>query len=85
MSCGDRGGAGVYGWSVEVTVREPEKGKREPRCRDICCKRAAEYPGGTPKMLGTAGRPRCWGGGGGMGALVIAWSDSVRCPCFLQI
>ena len=35
MSCGDRGGAGVYGWSVEVTVRELDKGKQEPRFRDM--------------------------------------------------
>ena len=85
MSCGDRGGAGVYGWPVEITVREPEKGKREPRCRDICCKRAAEYPGGTPKMLGGRGDRGVGAVPAGMGGLVTAWSDSVRCPCFLQI
>jgi len=32
VSCGDRSGAGVSGWSVQITVREPEQGERQPRC-----------------------------------------------------
>ena len=67
MSCGDRGGAGVYGWSVAVTVRELDKGKQEPRFRDICSNRAAEYPSGTPKMLGSGRQGRCWAGASGHG------------------
>ena len=62
MSCGDGGGAGVNGWSVAVTVRELDKGKQEPRFRDICSNRAAEYPSGTPKMLGSGRQGRCWAG-----------------------
>ena len=68
VSCGERGGAGMSGWSVQATVREPEEGKRQPRCGDICCKRAADHPRGTPRMLGAAGRPWCQGGAGGHGS-----------------
>ena len=68
MSCGDGGGAGVNGWSVAVTVRElVDKGKQEPRFRDICSNRAAEYPSGTPKMLGSGRQGRCWAGASGHG------------------
>ena len=68
MSCGDRSGAGVSGWSVQITVREPEEGERQPRCGNICCNLAADYPRGTSMMLGAAGRPRCRCGAGGHGS-----------------
>ena len=73
MSCGDRSGAGVNGWSVRITVREPEEGKRQPRCGDIGCNRAADYPRGTPMMLG-AGSDRGVGadaGGHGSPGIVL--------------
>ena len=85
MSCGDRGGAGVYGWSVEVTVRELDKGKQEPRFRDICCNRAAEYRVGLRRCRGAGGEGGVGAVPAGMGGLVIARSDSVRCPCYFKI
>ena len=80
MSCGDRSGAGVSGWSVQIVVREPEEGTRQPRCGDIGCNRAADYPRGTPMMLGPGATAVSGRTPAGTGALVLYWSDSVRCP-----
>ena len=63
----------MIGWSVEVTTREPEEGKRQPRCGDIGRNRAADYARGTPVML-EAGSDRGVGadvGGHGSPGIVL--------------
>ena len=87
MSCGDGGGAGVNGWSVAVTVRElVDKGETRAAV-------SVTYVAIGRRSTRVELR-RCWGAGGkggvgpvpaGMGGLVIAWSELVRCPCCFTI
>ena len=84
MSCGDGGGAGVNGWSVAVTVRElVDKGETRAAV-------SVTYVAIGRRSTRVELR-RCWGAGGvgavtaGMGRLVLACTELVRCPCCFTI